>query len=92
VRNNTGTRRFGEKDLVFSGGIGNLSRDDLKDYARITQQLLARPDLKELGRNAWRVAETELSWDILTDRLDSRYHDLLRLNGLERRARCKRKG
>ena len=69
----------GDLAALFSKAeIGILSKDEPEDFARATQQLLARPDLEELGRNARRVAETELSWDILTDRLESLYHDILR--------------
>ncbi|MBU4232495.1 MAG: glycosyltransferase family 4 protein [Proteobacteria bacterium] len=69
----------GDLAALFSKAeIGVLSKDEPGDFARATQQLLARPDLEELGRNARRVAETELSWDILTDRLESLYQDILR--------------
>jgi glycosyltransferase involved in cell wall biosynthesis len=68
----------GDLTALFSKAeMGILSRDEPGDFARATQLLLARPDLEELGRNARRVAETELSWDILTDRLESLYHDIL---------------
>ena len=66
------------KALFSKAEIGVLSKDEPGDFARATQQLLARPDLEELGRNARRIAETELSWEILTDRLESLYLDILR--------------
>jgi glycosyltransferase involved in cell wall biosynthesis len=69
----------GDLAALFSKAeIGILSQDEPGEFARATQQLLAGPDLEELGRNARRVAETELSWDILTDRLESLYRDILR--------------
>jgi glycosyltransferase involved in cell wall biosynthesis len=64
-------------ELFSKAEIGILSKDEPGDFARATQQLLARPDLEKLGINARRVAETELSWDILTDRLESLYRDIL---------------
>ena len=69
----------GDLEALFSKAeIGILSKDEPGDFSRATQQLLARPDLDELGHNARRVAEKELSWDILTDRLEALYHDILR--------------
>lgn len=68
----------GDLKNLFSGDlIGVLSRDDPRDLAETTLSLLARPDLDELGYNARRVAEKELSWDILTDKLEALYLDIL---------------
>jgi len=65
------------KQLFSRSEIGILSRDDPLDLARATLQLLVRPDLEELGKNARRVAEFELSSNVLTDRLESFYFDTL---------------
>lgn len=68
----------GDLKNLFSGDlIGVLSRDDPRDFAEATLSLLARPDLEELGHNARRVAEKKLSWDILTDKLETLYLDVL---------------
>lgn len=65
------------KDLFSRELIGVLSRDDPRDLAEATLSLLARPDLGKLGQNARRVAERELAWEILTDRLESFYFRIL---------------
>lgn len=65
------------KNLFSQEEIGILSGDSPVALAESTLQLLARPDLEELGRNARRVAERELAWDILTDKLEDFYLDVL---------------
>jgi len=60
-------------NLFSRDSIGVLSRDDPRDFAEATLSLLARPDLDELGHNARRVAERDLAWDILTDKLEKFY-------------------
>jgi glycosyltransferase involved in cell wall biosynthesis len=53
--------------------IGILSDDEPEALAQATVDLLASPYLEELGRNARRVAETQLSWSALTDQLETLY-------------------
>jgi len=65
------------KGLFSRDLIGVLSRDEPQDLARATLSLLARPDLDELGHNARIVAERELSWNRLTNRLEAFYLSIL---------------
>lgn len=61
------------QDLFSRKSIGVLSKDEPEDFARATLELLGHPDLEEMGRNARQVAEQELSWEKLTDQLESFY-------------------
>jgi glycosyltransferase involved in cell wall biosynthesis len=64
----------GDLKNLFSGKpIGGLSQDTPESFAANTLELLRHPRLTEMGRNARLVAEQELSWGLLTDRLESFY-------------------
>ncbi len=65
-------------DLIPRHRLGIVSRDDPDDFAACTLELLADRDRREtMGRAARRAAEEVLSWEQMTNDLESFYRQLL---------------
>lgn len=65
-------------DLIRKGPIGHLVPDEPDALARAVLTLLDAPyECETLGRRARRLAESKLTWQHQTDRLESFYHKVL---------------
>jgi len=67
------------KELFLKHEIGIATTDDPVLLAQATKRLLMDEALmSQIGKNSRRVAETELSWQILADRLETHYMQTLK--------------
>lgn len=67
------------KELFLKHEIGIATTDDPVLLAQATKRLLMDEALmSQIGKNSRRVAETELSWQILADRLETHYMKTLK--------------
>jgi glycosyltransferase involved in cell wall biosynthesis len=61
-------------DVIERYAIGLTARDEPVEFAQQTLRLLRDAALRaELGRNARRTAESDFSWDHMTDDLEQLY-------------------
>jgi glycosyltransferase involved in cell wall biosynthesis len=69
----------GDVSLLFrEHNIGLLADDNPQHFARATLSLLEDQALREeMGSNARRIAEEQLSWENLTGQLETFYHKIL---------------
>jgi glycosyltransferase involved in cell wall biosynthesis len=76
----TVTNPVGDVQQLFrEHPVGLLAREgDAEDFARQVTKLFENPDLAErMGREARGLAEREYSWERMTARLESFYHEVL---------------
>lgn len=67
------------KELFLKHEIGIATTDDPVLLAQATERLLMDEGLmSQMGKNSRRVAETELSWQMLADRLETHYMKILK--------------
>jgi glycosyltransferase involved in cell wall biosynthesis len=64
--------------LFHRHAIGQIAGDDAESLAQAANNLLSQSELRRtMGQNARRLAENELNWSVLGNRLNAHYLDVL---------------
>jgi glycosyltransferase involved in cell wall biosynthesis len=70
------------KELFDEYQVGLFADWDPQDFAQKITTVLENPSLaSQMGKNARRVAETELRWEVLIQRLEEFYFQILNRKG-----------